>query len=152
MRTDRSAFTLVELVITFLICAILAAAAAPKYLNAYHRYRVNAAAQRIKTDVEFARQQAITRSKSHTVRFDPAAETYALLEIVDIDRGGSTYLIDLAEVPFEVNLSAATFGGSTDLVFDHYGLPANGGTITVASSVYQQTVTVNADTGKASVP
>ncbi len=152
MRTDRSAFTLVELVITCLICAIFAAAAGPKYLDAYHRYRVDAAAQRIKTDLEFARQAAISRSQSHTVRFDPAAETYALLGIDDIDRPGSTYTVDLADVPFEVNLSAATFGGSADLVFDHYGLPASGGTVTVVSATYQQTVTVNADTGRASVP
>lgn len=152
MSTIRPAFTLVELVITVLICAILASVAGPKYLNAYHRYRVDAAAQRIKADVEFARQQAVTRSQSHTVRFDPATETYALLGIADMDRPGSTATVDLSDTPYGINLSAATFGGSADLVFDYHGLPASGGTITVQSSGNTRTVTINADTGKASVP
>ena len=152
MRTDRSAFTLVELVITCLICAILAAAAGPRYLNAYNRYRVDAAAQRIKTDLDFARQRAITRSTTQTVQFAPASETYTLLGIADIDRAGQVYMVDLGGVPYEVNLSAATFGGSPNLVFDHYGLPVSGGTVTVLSGTYSRTVTVNADTGKASIP
>lgn len=152
MRAFRSAFTLVELVITCLILAILAAAAGPKYLNAYHRYRVDAAARRVKTDVEFARQQAITRSQTHTVHFDTGADTYELLGVTDLDRPETSYTVDLANVPFEVDLTAATFGGSPDLVFDYNGLPANGGTITVQSGSYSQTVTINPDTGKASVP
>jgi Tfp pilus assembly protein FimT len=143
---------LVELVITCLICAILAAAAGPKYLNAYHRYRVDAAAQRIKTDVEFARQMAITRSQPHTVSFDAAADTYVLLGVVNPDRTGTAYTVDLAGVPYELDMTVATFGGSPDLVFDHHGQPTSGGTVTVKVGPFQKTVTINADTGRASVP
>jgi type II secretory pathway pseudopilin PulG len=152
VRAERSAFTLVELVITCLICAIIAAVAGPKYLNAYHRYRVNAAAQRIKSDLDYARQQAVTLSQTHTVRFVPASETYSLVGVVGLDRSGYTYTIDLAGPPYEVNLSTASFGGSADLAYDFYGIPASGGIVTVQSGAYSQTVTVNADTGKASVP
>lgn len=152
VKTPRSAFTLVELVIVCLVCAILAAVAGPKYLNAYNKSRVNSAAQRIKADVEYTRQRAVALSQSHTVQFNTTLEQYSLLGVTDTDHSARSYIVALGAVPYQVNVTTAVFGAGADLVYDLHGIPTSGGVVTVQSGGYTQTVTVNADTGNVSVP
>ena len=148
----RGGFTMVDLVITMMITGILAAVAAPKFADTLQRFRAESAAQRIKTDLEFARQNAMSKSTTQIVQFTPATDSYTLSGMADLDRSSQTYSVDLAAAPYHAVLVSATLGSDSDLQFDFYGQPDSGGTITVQSGSFQQTVTVDADTGKATVP
>ncbi len=151
-KVRRAGFTLVELVITVLIMGILAAVAAPKFADTLHRTRVESAAKRIKVDLGLARQNAISRSSTQTVQFTPATDDYTLPGMADLDHSSQTYSVDLAAAPYNAVLVSATLGGDSDVQFDQYGQPDSGGTITVESGAFKKTVTVDPDTGQASIP
>lgn len=141
-----------ELVITVLIIGILAAGTAPKFAGTLHRYRADSAARRIRADLGLARQHAISSSAALTVQFVPATDGYSIPGLDDIDHSGQAYAIDLTEYPYNAGLLSATLGGDSDVQFDRFGQPDSGGTITVQSGSFQQTVTLDPDTGKAMIP
>ncbi len=148
----RNGVTLIDVVITVLIIGILAAGASPKFANTLHRIRAESAARRIIVDLELARQNAMSSSATQTVQFTPATDDYTLSGMTDLDHSSQTYSVDLAAAPYNAVLVSATLGGDSDVQFDYYGQPDSGGTITVKSGGFQQTVTVDPDTGKASIP
>ena len=152
LSNSRRAVTQVELVIVVLLLSILTAMAAPKFLESYHRQRVEAAAARIRADLALARQMAISKSQTRTIIFDSATNSYKLTDLGDLDRRTDSYDVDLSKVPYEVKLTAGGIGVTERVEFDLYGTPNRGGTIILTSNGYQQTVTLNDVTGRATVP
>lgn len=143
---------MIDVVLTVLIIGVLAAAAAPRYANSLHQMRVQAAAERIKADLGYVRQSAISESGALTVSFVPATESYSVAGLAHINHPGQTFAVDLTLSPYNAQLVSAALGGDADIQFDRFGKPDSGGTITVASGGFQQTVTIDADSGKASIP
>lgn len=166
-------YTLIEVVIGLLVMGILAAAAAPRYLEATARFRVEAAARRIAADLNLARENANSQGGSEDgewVSFDNSLDNYRLWNAPDIDRPGSEYWVHLQKTAYPVDLVYAKFtneNGYTDwftIKFDMYGSAKSGwppffpdahltsGQIVVQSGSEQRTVVISPVTGKASVP
>ena len=150
-RRRSRAFTLAELLIVTLIIAILAAVALPKYGNATANYRALASAKRIAADLALARQHAKSTSSSQTVQFTETSESYVLVGMDDPDHPDSLYQVDLTASAYPAVLDDVDLQGGDVIIFDQYGRPDVGGTITVLSGDFEYTVTVDANTGKASV-
>lgn len=151
LRSRRGA-TFVDLVIAVLVIGILAAAGVPRMSDALHRNRASAAAQRIRADLRWARQRAMSRSTTQIVRFTAATHSYTLVGVTDLEHSGQPYNVTLSESPYESRLVSIDAGGDAELVFDHFGQPDSQVTIIVASGAFQRTVTVDSNTGLASVP
>ena len=169
---QSSGFTLVEVAIVMLIMSILAAVAAPRYLEATARFRVDAAAKRIAADLNFVRAEANSKGagvQPEWVSFYPSSDNYHLWFDSDIDRPGNEYWVNLAETAYPVDLVSATFTNkngytsNTTIKYDLYGCAKSGsppfppdaplvtGQIVVASGGQQRTVVISPVTGKASV-
>src|SRR5687768_8139513 len=97
----HSAFTLVEMLVTVAVLALVAASVAPMFSDD-RNLRVVAAARILSSDIEFA--QVLTISKPEepvVVRFDPANNTYWLAYAYDTETpmprpdGGEPYLVEL---------------------------------------------------------
>ncbi|MCA9233915.1 MAG: hypothetical protein KDA44_00490 [Planctomycetales bacterium] len=151
-KRTRRAFTFIDLTISVLILGILAAVASPKFIAALNKQRVEAAAERVRADLQLARTTALALSTSQSVAFDPATETYLAAGLANVNRPGAAYSVDLSDSPYAADIVSADFGGSATVVFDHYGAPDHGGVVTFGSGSYQQTVTLWAETGRASIP
>ena len=151
-RRCFAAFSLVELAVVVALITILAGIAVPRYGQFLGRRQIDSAATRIMADIRLTQQYARNRSQSQTIRFQPTQEKYLLLGMLDINDGAKVQAIPLNEPPFEVNIVSANLGGDGDLVFDGFGRPDSGGSITIANGGFQAVITVDALTGEATVP
>ncbi len=147
-----SAFSLVELTLVLAIASILSAIAIPRYGNLITNYRIDAAANRIISDLTIAQSQARSSSTPQAVVFTSSTNSYQLSGLTSMDSASRQYIINLANDPYQVTLVSASFGAGSTITFDIYGQPDNGGTITLRCGTRTTTVTVNASTGKASTP
>ncbi|HEX3356363.1 MAG TPA: GspH/FimT family pseudopilin [Tepidisphaeraceae bacterium] len=156
MRANRvsisSGYSLIELVIVGAIVTVLSAIVVPRYSATRDRYRVEMAARCIAGDLNLARSQAKQTSAPQIVIFDIATSTYAMNGIRSLDGKSSNSLVNLAGDPFDSTLVSVNLAGTTQITYDAYGSADHGGQIVVRSNGAQTTVTIEATSGKATVP
>lgn len=143
---------MIDLVITVMVIGIMAAVAVPRFVGSLQRYRVEAAAKRVQADLGFARRTAMARSTPLTVQFTGASHNYTIVGVDRPDRVGQAYTIQLADSPYQSIIVSAVLGGDESVQFNQYGVPDSGGTITVQSGAFQKTVTIDPETGRATIP
>ncbi|HUU96714.1 MAG TPA: GspH/FimT family pseudopilin [Phycisphaerae bacterium] len=154
--TDRSlcgGFSLIELVTVVVIIALLASMAVPRFANSLAHRRVEAAARRIAADLALAQRRAVAASASQKVSFDVAANSYLLVGVQHLDHPEAKYVVPLSDDPYGATIIKVDLGATDtqEIVFDGYGVPDSGGTILVEAGGNQKTVTVDPDTGRASI-
>ncbi|MGE0607927.1 MAG: GspH/FimT family pseudopilin [Pirellulales bacterium] len=147
----RRGHTLVEMTIVVLIIGIAAAAGTPMYLASINRYRTDAAASRIASDLAYAKRQALANSADAVITFSPSTETYAATNMQSLDRTATNFTVNLSQEPYQVDLVSANFGGSQSVTFNRYGAPSAAGLVVVGGNGYQKTITVNATSGRATI-
>lgn len=143
---------MVEVAIVLTIIGLMTAIALPRYSEATNHYKAELAARRIVADLTLARSQAISSSTNQTVFFDLASSRYTIAGITGLDGKSADYTLSLGADPYNCSLVAANFSGATSVTFDAYGSADHGGQITVQCNGSLATVTLEASTGKASVP
>jgi type IV fimbrial biogenesis protein FimT len=84
---EASGFTLVEAVVTFVIIAILAAAAIPALSVWMPNYRLRRAAMDIFSNLQWAKMQAIRTNRQHAIFFNPTGN--GSYEVVDCGPDGT---------------------------------------------------------------
>ncbi len=147
----HSGFSLLELLLVVAIVATLAAIAAPRYGAASARYQASFAARRIAADLELARQNAKASGAAKSVVFSVAASQYQLPDLPAFDGKSGQYTVTLSDRPYQVTLVSADFGADQVVTFDGWGVPDSGGSVVIQLGAQQQTVTLDAETGKAQV-
>jgi type II secretory pathway pseudopilin PulG len=146
----KLAFTVIELLLVVIVMGILAAVAAPAFLDSLLFYRVESAARRVKADLELARRTARLTSASQSVSF--SGTSYAMSAgVVDLDKPLGAYAVDLARAPYEIASLTADFGGSPTVSFDGYGTPSSGGTVVLGAPNHECVVTLDGDSGDAAI-
>lgn len=138
-----------ELCFVLAVSAVVAAITVPRYASASARYKADFAARRIVADLELAALTARNASESRTVAFNDD-RTYTIDQTRDLNRGGDTYRVRLADEPYGATRVTASFGGDAVVVFDGYGAPDTDGTVVVEVGSVRKTVTLDPN-GKASV-
>ena len=133
------------------IVGILAGIAVPKYANFLSNHRLDAAVNRIITDLTLAQRQARLTGTSQDVKFNVTGNSYTLAGFPDPDHAGFAYRVSLWDDPYQASVISAEFDGDAILAFDAYGVPDSGGSVVVRVGRRQLTITVDAITGKASV-
>jgi Tfp pilus assembly protein FimT len=138
--------------VTVLIIGILAAGAVPKYADMLHRFRVQAAAERVVADLILAREQAISQSKSINVQFTPASASYTLVSVQHLDSSSQPYAVNLGDEPYHAEIVSAQFPStSTSVTFDRFGKASADGTVQVRVHGYTKTISLDDQSGKANL-
>ncbi len=138
-------YTLVELGIVVVVMAILAVIAIPLLGNALDDRFAWAAAQRVETDIQWARQQAIATSAPKTVTF--SGNAYELIGLEDPTRAGQPYVVDLAGAGYQAEVVGVDLGGDQSLVFDAYGAADSDGEVLIRVGGFQRRVKIQRSTG-----
>ena len=146
----RTGFTGIELIIVVLIVGILTASAAPRVANALRLSRLDAAGRRIQADLAWARQYAISSSASQVVQFSTASSSYTVAGRSSLDRATSAHVLSSSAIaPYRCTISSATFGADATIIYDRFGQPDSGGSISVTSGGVTRMITIDAATGVA---
>lgn len=147
----RRGFTLVELMLTLGVLAVVAALAAPRLGMAGVRYRCDSVARRIAIDLEQARMSAIAGSVTRQVRFSTIQNRYSIPAVPSLDRRSTSTVVMLGESPYFAALLSADFGGELQVDFNGYGKPSRGGAVEVRVGDERRRVRVDALTGAVSI-
>lgn len=131
--------------------ALIAAIAAPRYASSLANYHTDAAARRIAADLAYVQAQARATSKSQMITFTPAGLNYQVAAVSGLNNRAGGFMVDLSAEPYSLTGLTAKFGTKTQITFDQYGTPDNGGTVTVNVGTTAKTVTLDAGTGKLTV-
>lgn len=153
VRLDRTAtgYSLIELVLVLAIMGIITALAVPRYSNSVARYRADAAARRIASDLELVQSRAYSRNATQSAVFSIASNSYQLSGIADLNRPNQPYTVRLADPPYFAVLKSVNFDGSNTASFNGYGQPTSPGTIVLAVGVQQRTITLDLSSGQATI-
>ena len=150
MKLDRfgaslkHGYSLLELMITLAIVAILATLVIPTYTSTISKRRVIGAAEAVLSDLRWARSEAFKRNVDIRVTFTMGGGwSYA----INADPGGANTLIkSFSGTSFpNTDLSSASFrGGVSYTTFDPVrGVNANNGTVVFTAGSYGASVTVS---------
>ncbi len=145
----RRAFSLMELILVAVIISMIAAMAMPRFSNSLARFRAEAAAERIASDMKLLRERALQTSSRQVMSFDLFAHTYQLPGVPDFRNPARPYEVSIAGEPFGGIIKSADFGGKEELEFDGYGVARSGGSVVVWVGTSKRTVTLDATGGKA---
>ncbi len=130
-RSDRKGFTLLELMIVVAVMGIMAAVAAPNYMEYIAVRRLNGAARMVMADMMFARESSVNQNNNFRVIFAGNHE----YSILDDDNGNGSP--DAGELNQSRDIQAdyydVTFVASANPLFYPRGT-AFGTTVTLTSS------------------
>ncbi|MFA9477363.1 GspH/FimT family pseudopilin [Phycisphaerales bacterium AB-hyl4] len=142
-------FTLIELIMVTAIIAVVASIAAPRYTANLNRYRADAAARQVTTELMRGRAIARQTSSDYRIQFDLAHHRMFMPDTPG--EHDTTPTTRLNSNPFYAELVAVDFDGTPELRFDGHGQPAHGGTITLRNGPTLRTITVHPVSGAAHI-
>ena len=154
----RNGFTLIELVMVIVLIGILAVIAAPKLPNVTTT-NAGAFADKLRADVRYAQDLAMTRNQRYRVYFNTAPASAQGYVVVNDANGNGTWgeAGEIASDPagsgnLSVTLNAGQYAGITVstpaggfIEFNSLGVPTAAATLTVTPGGW--TVTITAQTG-----
>jgi prepilin-type N-terminal cleavage/methylation domain-containing protein len=139
---QSNGFSLIELMVTILALAILASIAVPSFQSMIERRRLIAAAEAIYSDLQFARSEAVKRSRVLTV----SKADGPCLSISDATASSAVIISNTCLSAFPaITMSTTGLPMSFDRVRGTLGL---GGTITLKSSSNQEIRVIGSKFGR----
>lgn len=162
-RSQRGAFTLIEMMITIVILAIVASLVVP-LAGEDGVARLRAAARLLIADLEFAQVESMTHGDDPRIMvFDPILDSYMIAAATDPavpithHLTGEPYLVQYGVGRTSqlegVTIESVALDGDNQVRFGVYGQldQATPGTITLGSMGRTITITLDPDTGEASL-
>lgn len=146
-------FTLMEAILVIAIVGILSATIIPKVFDLTGDVRERTLTERLVEDLNYLRNYAVTYHDTTWLVLDIPSNQYGLYVgpsalsrtlIPDPQTNESAVLDVDTEYP-GVTLTSASFGGSSEVSFNYWGTPSNGGTVVIGA----RTVTLVPETGMA---
>ncbi|MCY2931992.1 MAG: GspH/FimT family protein [Planctomycetota bacterium] len=146
------AFSLVELIVVVAILAIAAAMVIPE-LQDTKQFQAMSAARVLATDLEYARDTAITMQTPVTVTFNVQGRSYTLSNasgtlVHPMTKAAYTVAFASQSGSGAVGLVSASFGGAPAVTFDVTGAPNQAGTVRLQAGSFPYTVQVYQATGR----
>ncbi|MCX5687865.1 MAG: type II secretion system protein [Candidatus Omnitrophica bacterium] len=167
MKSKRSAngFTLIELVMLIVIIGIVALASMPKAITS-QAVRLEAACQKIATDLRYTQEMALAQQVRFGISIDPVNEAYFVyrVNVGTVARDPQTrnnFNVSFVTLNEFKGIDIVSTSFSNKIEFDSVGAPYDGNGVILSSQgvitlqaqagTYSRTVRIEAKTGKVSV-
>jgi len=156
-RQEARAFTLAELTIVVLIVAILAAVGLPAISESYSDISLRSSAQRLMSELSYARNLAITDGAKYGLSFSTTGYKVVKVTSANLDDEFAAITSPVTHSPWNVSFAAeritlaASFAGHAIIWFDSTGAPNTSGSVVLTRTGRSLTVSVEALTGRTTV-
>ena len=124
----NSGFTLMELMTTIAIVAVLAAIAIPNMIGWRSGTKLQGAVENLRGDLQWAKLKAVQANGSVTVDFSVGANGYR------VSGGGLTTRTRSLPSGVSIDIGATDFNGNDHITFNNRGFPDNAGTVVIVST------------------
>lgn len=131
----RRAFTLVEILITLVILTVLAAVTVPTYQLILSQLQLNSAVEQASDFVRLAAQKTVTEQQIYGVRFTAGSANIVMFR----QNGGTQTTISTTTLPANMQVSAFSFSGASEVRFSTAGAPNVSGNFTIRDTVRNRT-------------
>jgi prepilin-type N-terminal cleavage/methylation domain-containing protein len=126
-----SGFTIIEMMVTLIIIAIVLSFAIPSFFVWLPNYRLSSAARDLFSSMQQARMSAVKANGNYTINFDTANQIYTVLD----NSGGTVKTVNLSDygsnIQYGNGAALNTFGGGAGFDdFVTYTAPVNTATFT----------------------
>jgi len=165
---EQQGYTLIELVMVMVIIAILSVAIMVS-ISSYKTQHLRAAADRILSDLNYAKNIAEISNKWMGITFSTVSNSYSLYEtdgitdttIKDTSNSGRDYTIVLANDYSGVIISSVNIGSGTKVEFNPRGMPftdktagalGSNGLITLSQGNSSAVITIDYQSGRINIP
>ncbi len=136
-KGNRTGFTLVELIVVIVILAIISVVVVPNTSNLYKNANLKAGSDKIKDDLRYIYEYAISRHDTTWMVVDMANNSYGIYvgssptnrQLLEDPSSNSTGIYDFDTELSGVIITSVDFGGSNEFFYDWWGTPSSGGTI-----------------------
>jgi len=161
----KQGFTLIELVMLIVIIGIVALVAMPKAVTS-QAVRLEAACQKIASDLRYTQGMALAQQVRFGISFDPVSEAYFVYRVnigtVAMDpQTRNDFNVSFVTLNEFKGIDIASTNFSNKIEFDSAGAPYDGNGVILSSQgvitlqaqagAYSRTVRIEAKTGKVSV-
>lgn len=150
-RAAGPAFTLVELVITMSLVAVVAAIAIPRYAASAVRFRADAAARRVVADLARTAQLARLTSTTQTIEFRPGSHSYFIANDRSLTNNSAGSLVDLTDSPYGALMKEADFDGARTVSFNGFGMAGASGHVVLKVGTEQRTIVFDNASGQTTI-
>jgi type II secretory pathway pseudopilin PulG len=157
MNPRRPAMSLFELTIVILVMGLLAAVTAPRLADSLRSAKLESAARKLVSHVDYIRAVAVNEGRTTTLVCNNTDQSYACENVDFPDRFGVPINVSLGEEYDPTMMLDADFDSGTSLSFDLEGTPRVGasplrdGRIVIRSGNESYTVVVAAGSGETSL-
>jgi prepilin-type N-terminal cleavage/methylation domain-containing protein len=160
-RTNRRAYTLVEVLVVVAILGVAGGIIVPSMLTS-GTLSAQAAVRVVVADILFAQNEAVARQSNRTILFDSDQNRYSIQDNAGNTifvpwmagtRGTGNYIIDFnADRRFRgVRIDRVSLGTPSQMTFDALGGVSNGGSLDVVSGNVRYRITIAPFTGRVTV-
>ncbi len=139
-RRKTSGFALYETVIVVAIISIISLAIIPKIASVMQNMRLNAAAQRVATDIRLARVLAISNHGTYGIEFNQGGNSYYLYSWDGVNKTtlaethtGQPHIVDFDDIPEYQGITISSLSMcsgincfTAEIRIDPFGVPSDG--------------------------
>lgn len=151
-RDPAHGYSLIELILIISIIGILVSMAIPRVGNIMEGVNEKAVSDRLIQDFNLVRSMAVSQHDTTWLIVDQAQNQYGLWigpsgsrVLIPDPNTGESIVLDLDSAYSGVQITSASFGGSSEVSFNWWGTPSSGGTIVLNGG--SRTITLTAETG-----
>ena len=148
---NEKGVTLIELVVVFVIIAILSVLMVPNIGTWLPRYRLKSATRDVVSTLRMAQMRAVSTNLQYGVDFNVAGNFYNVQYRTTSGTGPWVNEGATQNLPAGITFKSAVFGGGSQAVFNPNS-SSSGGSVTLQNEKkkIQRSITVNPATGKTS--